>query len=49
VGWLAGWHYANLTYKPDLAQALRSWLIQNTRTKLLWGQRDELTDKPCNR
>jgi hypothetical protein len=37
VAWPAGWHYANLTYNPDLAQALRHWLIQNMPNEATLG------------
>lgn len=42
VGWLASWHYANLTYNADLARDLRAWLLQNVPDESTLGTEGQI-------
>lgn len=37
VAWLACWEYAKMTHNSDLAETLRSWLLENTPSEETLG------------
>ena len=42
AAWLACWHYVNLTYNGELAQALRQWLLQNVPSESTLGSEGQI-------